>query len=234
MIRLDKFLAQTTDFSRNEIKKAIKQQQVLVDGEPVDSSALKIATDAVVELYGTPVTYQLHQYYMLNKPEGVVSATRDRNHITAIDLLQVPNKEKLHIAGRLDKDATGLLLITDDGDWTHRVISPRKHCHKVYHVDLDRELEPVLVRKFAEGIWLEGEKKRTHPAELQIVSPLHARLVIHEGKYHQVKRMFAAVGNHVQHLHRSQIGGIVLDPELAAGEYRALSAAEIAAIATDV
>lgn len=234
MIRLDKFLAQSTDFSRNDIKKAIKQKQVNVNGSLVSSSAIKISETDEVVLYGTPIRYCLHQYFMLNKPEDIVSATKDKNHITAIDLLEVANKEKLHIAGRLDKDATGLLLITDDGAWTHQIISPNKQCNKVYWVDVDRELEPALVGKFAQGIWLEGEKKRTHAAELEILGPLKARLVIHEGKYHQVKRMFAALGNHVHHLHRSQIGAIELDPALAPGEYRALTAQEVDSIRADV
>ena len=234
MIRLDKYLAQSTDFSRNDIKKAIKKQQVRINGSLVNSSAIKVSDTDEVELYGVLVRYSQHQYYMLNKPEDIVSATRDKNHLTAIDLLDVPNKDKLHIAGRLDKDATGLLLITDDGVWTHQVISPNKQCNKVYWVDVDRELEPELVDKFAKGIWLEGEKKRTHAAELEIVAPLKARLIIHEGKYHQVKRMFASLGNHVHHLHRSQIGAIVLDADLAPGEYRPLTADEIDSITTDV
>lgn len=234
MIRLDKFLSQSTDFSRSDIKKAVKQQKVRINGVLVSSSAIKIAETDVVELFGVAVRYAQHQYYMLNKPEDIVSATKDRNHLTAIDLLDIPNKEKLHIAGRLDKDATGLLLLTDDGEWTHQIITPRKQCNKVYWVDVDRELEPAMVGKFAAGIWLEGEKKRTHPAELEIISPLKARLVIHEGKYHQVKRMFAALGNHVHHLHRSQIGAIELDTGLAPGEYRTLSPTEIASISADV
>ncbi|MDH5182418.1 MAG: pseudouridine synthase [Gammaproteobacteria bacterium] len=234
MIRLDKFLAQSTDFSRSEVKKAIKQQNVKINGVLASSSAMKITETDVVELFGTSVRYAQYRYYMLNKPEDIVSATRDRNHITAIDLLDVPNKERLHIAGRLDKDATGLLLLTDDGEWTHQIITPRKQCNKVYWVDVDRELAPELVEKFAQGIWLEGEKKRTHPAELEIISPLKARLVIHEGKYHQVKRMFAALGNHVHHLHRSQIGRIELDQSLAFGEYRSLSPMEIASISGHV
>lgn len=234
MIRLDKFLSQSTDYSRTDIKKAIKQQRVRVNGTLVSSSAMKIAESDEVELFDTTIRYTRHQYFMLYKPDDVVSASRDKNHITAIDLLDVPNKKRLHIAGRLDMDATGLLLITDDGVWTHQIITPKKQCNKIYSVELDRELEPALIEKFAQGIWLEGEKKRTHPAELEIISPLKARLVIHEGKYHQVKRMFAALGNHVLHLHRSQIGAIELDESLAPGEYRALTPTEIASISADV
>jgi 16S rRNA pseudouridine516 synthase len=233
MMRLDKYLAQATDYSRSEIKKAIRRAEVLVNGRQADDPAMKVGEGDEIILDGQRIHHHGKRYFMLNKPEGVVSVTKDGRNMTALDLLlDEANRERLHIAGRLDKDATGLLLITDDGEWTHQVISPRKHCDKVYLVQLAEPLEEPLIEKFAQGIWLEQEKKRTLPARLEILDEHRARLTLQEGKYHQVKRMFAALGNHVEALHRVQIGGIVLDEGLAPGDYRPLSDEEIASVAS--
>ncbi|MBD3670085.1 MAG: pseudouridine synthase [Gammaproteobacteria bacterium] len=226
-MRLDKYLSQSSDYSRKEIKKAIRQKAIEVNGETATDPGMKISEQDDVVLYGIGVDFQGKRYFMMNKPEDVVSVTRDGRNTTALDLLEEPNKERLHVAGRLDKDATGLLLITDDGVWTHQVISPRKHCTKVYHVWTAESIDESMVEKFAQGIWLESENKRTLPAELQILSSHEARLSIQEGRYHQVKRMFAAQGNRVVALHREQIGEIRLDLELADGEYRSLTQKEI-------
>jgi 16S rRNA pseudouridine516 synthase len=231
MMRLDKYLAQATDYSRKEIKKAIRRAEVLVNGRQADDPAMKVEEGDEILLDGQRIHHQDKRYFMLNKPEGVVSVTKDGRNLTVLDLLlDEPNRERLHIAGRLDKDATGLLLITDDGEWTHRVISPRRHCDKVYRVHLAEALEPSMVDRFAQGIWLEEEKKRCLPARLEILDPTTARLTVQEGKYHQVKRMFAALGNRVVALHRERIAGIALDPTLAPGDYRPLTAAEIASV----
>lgn len=231
MMRLDKFLAQFTDFSRKEIKQSIRRAEVLVNGNQAVDPAMKVSDEDEIVLNGQRIHFQQHRYLMLYKPAGVVSVTKDRRNVTALDLLaDEPNHERLHIAGRLDKDATGLLLITDDGEWTHRVISPRRHCDKVYTVELAEPLDPGLVEKFAKGIWLQEEKKRCLPAQLEILESHRARLTLQEGKYHQVKRMFAALGNHVEALHRERIAGIRLDPGLEPGGYRALSEAEINSI----
>lgn len=229
-MRLDRYLAQATDFSRAEIKKAIRRAEVLVNGRQADDPGMKVGEGDEVRLNGQRIRQHGKRYFMLYKPEDVVSVTKDGRNITVLDLLDEPNKERLHVAGRLDKDATGLLLITDDGDWTHQVISPRKHCDKVYLVQLAEPLDDTLIEKFAHGIWLEQEKKRTLPAVLEILGSHEARLTLQEGKYHQVKRMFAALGNHVVALHRVQIGGIRLDETLAPGEYRPLTEAEIASV----
>jgi len=230
-MRLDKYLAQATDYSRKEIKRAIRRAEVLVNDRQADDPAMQVEEGDQVVLDGQPILHQGPRYFMLNKPEGVVSVTKDGRNMTVLDLLvDEANRERLHIAGRLDKDATGLLLITDDGEWTHQVISPRRHCDKVYLVHLAEPIEAHYAEKLAQGIWLAEEKKRCLPASLQAVDEKTARLTVQEGKYHQVKRMFAALGNHVEALHRERIGGIVLDPGLAPGEYRALTEEEISSV----
>ena len=230
-MRLDKYLAQATDYSRKEIKKAIRRAEVLVNDRQADDPAMQVDEGDEVVLDGQRIRHHGPRYFMLNKPEGVVSVTKDGRNMTVLDLLaDEANRERLHVAGRLDKDATGLLLITDDGEWTHHVISPRRHCDKVYLVQLAEPLEPHYSEKFAQGIWLAEEKKRCLPARLEALDDRTARLTLREGKYHQVKRMFAALGNHVEALHRERIGGIVLDAELAPGEYRPLTEEEVASV----
>jgi 16S rRNA pseudouridine516 synthase len=164
---------------------------------------------------------------MLHKPIGYVSATVDSDHPTVLDLLDEPNKQALHIAGRLDIDTTGLVLITDDGQWSHRVMSPRHECQKTYHVILAAALVPDAEERLQAGILLNSEKQLTKPAMLERLNSNEVRLTISEGKYHQVKRTFAALDNRVTDLHRERIGAITLDQSLAPGAYRALTEAEI-------
>lgn len=205
----------------------IKNARVDVDGITANNPALAISTSSLVEIDGTTVSTPGPRYFMLHKPPSVVSATKDSRHPTAIDLTHEPRQEQLQIAGRLDIDATGLLLITDDGQWNHLITSPRSDCQKVYNVEVADPLNDALIKSFQEGIWLEGEKRRCRPAELKILDERHAQLTISEGKYHQVKRMFTALKNHVVQLHRIQIGAITLDADLEPGEYRPLTTAEI-------
>ncbi|KES14475.1 16S rRNA uridine-516 pseudouridylate synthase, partial [Gilliamella apicola SCGC AB-598-I20] len=162
---------------------------------------------------------------MLNKPQGYVCSTDDPDHPTILYFIDEPMSEKLHSAGRLDLDTTGLVLLTDDGKWSHRITSPKHHCEKIYQVTVEQPLTTNLIEIFKQGIQLKSEKTLTEPAKLIIIDDYHAELTISEGRYHQVKRMFAAVNNHVTQLHRKQIGNIVLDiPE---GEYRPLTQDEI-------
>lgn len=171
---------------------------------------------------------------MLNKPTGCVSATTDAAHPTALDLLQgEPRHHELQIAGRLDMDTTGLLLLTDDGDWNHRLTSPVHQCQKVYRVQLREPITTDAVARLQAGIVLRGEKRPTRPAVVRITDCEHQRevlLTILEGKYHQVRRMFAALGNLVVSLHREQVSGITLDPALLPGEYRRLTPEEVSSI----
>ena len=164
---------------------------------------------------------------MLNKPAGVVCATRDRAHRTVLDLLDEPNKTGLHVAGRLDIDATGLVLITDDGEWSHHITSPRHKQPKTYRVELAEPLTDVARLALEAGVQLNGEPRPCAPAGVEVVAERVLRLTLTEGKYHQVKRMLAAVGNHVTALHRERIGSIVLDPALPEGGYRQLLPEEV-------
>lgn len=226
-MRLDKYISNASDYSRAQVKRLIKKTLVKVNGDIITNPAATIATTAKVYLDGILIAMPGPRYFMLNKPSDVVSATKDSEHPTAIDLIDEPRTEQLQIAGRLDIDATGLLLITDDGQWNHSITSPRSDCRKTYQVMVAEPLNSALVQKFQEGIWLEGEKRRCLPADLNIVDDHHALLTISEGKYHQVKRMFAALENHVTQLHRVQIGNIILDENLEPGHYRPLTLQEI-------
>lgn len=227
-MRLDKFLSNTTGLSRKDIKRLIRDGAITVDGVIGRDSALQVTTHEDIRWNGAPVTAPGPRYFMLHKPAGYVSATKDSERPTVLDLLDEPRPEHLQIAGRLDLDTTGLLLITDDGAWNHRVTSPRSRCVKTYRVELARDLDPTVARRFDQGVWLDGEKRRTLPAALRVLAPRTVELDIHEGKYHQVKRMFAAVDNEVIGLHRTAVGALTLPPDLDAGEYRSLTADEVA------
>lgn len=229
-MRLDKYIASVTELSRSEVKKAIKAGLVLVDANAANNPAMTISDDSQVELDGQLLRPLAPRYFMLNKPLGYVSATKDREHMTVLELLDEDNLDQLHIAGRLDIDTTGLVLVTDDGAWSHAVTSPKRACFKTYYVETEDPIDPAMVEKFNEGVFLKQEKRRTLPATLELIDEHSARLSIQEGKYHQVKRMFAAFGNKVDVLHRESIGAIVLDPDLMEGEYRPLSDEEVASI----
>lgn len=226
-MRLDRYISNASDYSRSQVKQLLRHGRVDVNGETVGNPSITVTSDDQICVDNMPIATPGPRYLMLNKPEGVVSASKDSDHPTVLDLLDEPRPEQLQIAGRLDIDTTGLLLITDDGQWNHRVTSPRSQCFKTYRVQVDQPLDEALIKKFADGLWLDGEKRRCLPAQLTITDAHHALLVISEGKYHQVKRMFAAVGNQVTALHRKQVGAIVLDPTLAPGQYRPLTQTEI-------
>jgi len=170
------------------------------------------------------------RYFMLNKPQGYVCSTDDPDHPTILYFIDEPVAHKLHAAGRLDIDTSGLVLLTDDGQWSHRITSPKHHCEKTYLVTLEQPLAPDTADNFQAGVQLHGEKNLTRPATLEQISEHQVRLTISEGRYHQVKRMFAAVGNHVVALHRERIGAITLDDALEPGEYRPLTPEEVAGI----
>lgn len=229
-MRLDKFLCDCSDLTRTMAGKLIRQGEVMVDGVVIKQPAFHINEQNEVEFDGVVLTLTPgHRYFMLHKPQGYVCSNDDPDHPTVFFLLDEPSPAKLHVVGRLDLDTTGLVLVTDDGQWSHRVTSPRHECAKTYHVWLADPIAPETAELFAEGILLRSERDKTRPAKLEVLGECEARLTIHEGKYHQVKRMFAAVGNKVIGLHREQVGDLVLDEALAPGEYRELTAEEIAA-----
>ena len=227
-MRLDKFLCHATGLSRSRAQGVIRGGQVEVAGEVVRKPSQPIPAGALVRFRGQSIELPGKRYFMLHKPAGVVCATEDSQHRTVLDLLPAELRRGLHIAGRLDADTTGLVLISDDGDWTHRITSPRSDCAKTYRVGLAEPLTADAGARLAAGIRLRNEDKPTRPAQLEPLEAQEVLLTIHEGRYHQVKRMFAALGNRVTSLHRQQIGPLVLDPELAAGQYRALSDEEVA------
>ncbi len=225
--RLDKFLSSQTALSRKEAQKAIKEKRVLLNGTVIRAADTKVDTESdTVSLDGQPLIYQQYVYYMMDKPAGVVSATKDREERTVLDLLPPElYRDGLFPAGRLDKDTTGLLLITDDGDFAHRMLSPKKHVQKRYIATLDREPDDSIASAFEAGIVL-GDGTVCKSGQAVSLGGCRVAVEISEGKYHQVKRMFAALGYHVEALRRVRIGGLALDEGLHPGEVRALTAEE--------
>jgi len=227
-MRLDKFIGNNTELSRTQIHIAIKQGLIFINDNPVVKTNAQIKAGDKVVFDSKLIEERKPRYLMLHKPAGYVSANSDSEHPTVLDLIDLPFKQELQIVGRLDLDTTGLILLTDDGQWNHRITSP-KHLHtKSYLVTTADAIDESAKVLFAKGVLLKGETKPTLAAELTILSSHQARLSICEGKYHQVKRMFAAIGNHVVNLHRERIGAIFLDVDLPPGKFRPLTSDEIA------
>ncbi|PID43158.1 MAG: 16S rRNA pseudouridine(516) synthase [Gammaproteobacteria bacterium] len=225
-MRLDKFITGSTSHSRSQIKRCIGKGQVTVNGKTTTDPSLPVSKDTIVTLNDHKIDCARPRYIMLNKPEGYICSTEDEFHPGVLQLIDIENRDKLHIAGRLDVDTTGLVLITDDGQWSHRITSPKKHCRKVYQATLAEPIKKEAIAIFKKGILLKNEERCTLPAELLIHDDHHVQLTIEEGKYHQVKRMFAATGNKVTALHRIKIGNIALDQSLQPGEWRYLATSE--------
>lgn len=230
MERIDKIIASQGQYSRSEVKKLVKDGRITLDGKTVKSSDVKADPDQNdIAIDGKSIGYKKHLYIMLNKPQGVVSATEDTDHKTVIDL--VPKELKrdgLFPAGRLDSDTVGFVLITDDGDFAHKILSPKNHIMKTYHATLQRELTQDDIDAFKKGIEL---KDGTLCLEAE-VSPIDsdkpmAEIKICEGKYHQVKRMFAALGNKVLFLKRVKMGKLSLDENLPEGQCREITPQEL-------
>jgi len=226
-MRLDKFICDCTGLTRSQAGKSIRQGLVSINGEPVKQAARQVSVTDQVELDGEPLQLIGPRYIMLHKPAGYVCANDDPEHPIVFTLLDEPLVERLHTVGRLDLDTTGLLLLTDDGQWSHRLTSPKHHVAKTYRVWTADPIPADAIAQFAAGVMLRGEKEPTKPAQLELVATHEALLTIHEGRYHQVKRMFAAIGNKVERLHRERIGALQLPADLAEGEYRHLTVEEI-------
>lgn len=227
-MRLDRFISETTGISRKEATKVLHRAEVRVDGVVHKKGAFKIPYGAKVIWKDQQLKQTGPTYLMMHKPLGCVCANDDGMHRTVFSYLDEPNKNKLHTVGRLDLDTSGLLFITDDGKWSHRITSPKQQCPKIYHAWLAEPLTEADITAFAAGLQLTGEEALTAPAVLQIINEREALVHVHEGRYHQVRRMFAAVGNRVEKLHREQIGVLKLDTNLAPGETRVLTAKEVA------
>lgn len=236
MIRLDKYLADMSIGTRQEVKKYIRQGRVKINEDIIKKPEYKIREDEdKITFDGAPVAYETFEYYMLNKPAGVISATEDKRDKTVLDLIKEKKRKDLFPVGRLDKDTEGLLLITNDGALAHRLLSPKKHVDKCYYAKISGGVTEEDVRLFKEriNIGTQEEPEWTMPAELKILEKgtvSRIRLTIREGKFHQVKRMFLAVGKEVVYLKRERMGALVLDEELAPGEYRKLTDSELKSI----
>lgn len=236
-MRLDRFLSGQTALSRAACTDAVKRGSVTVNGTVIrrPETAIDPAKD-IVTLAGKPVAYEPYVYYLLHKPVGVLTAARDKKQPTVLDLVQPEDRRNgLFPSGRLDKDTSGLLLLTDDGQLSHKMLSPRHHTAKYYLAQLRDVYQPAYAEAFRSGILLrEGDTEEAClPAECEPVGDRLAVLKLHEGKYHQVRRMFAAVGNFVTDLVRVQIGALALPPDLPAGAYLKLSTKETSLIWED-
>lgn len=229
IIRLDKYLADMNLGTRAQVKEYIKKGKVQINGQIQKKPEIKvnIYQDEIL-IDKKQVKYISYEYYMLYKPKGVVSATQDKRDKTVIDLIFGKNRKDLFPVGRLDKDTEGLLLITNDGELAHRLLSPKKHVEKTYFAKIQGAVTEEDVKKFREGIDI-GEEKLTLPAKLSVLKMgaiSNIEVTIVEGKFHQVKRMFAAIGKPVLYLKRLSMGSLTLDESLKKGEYRPLTEQE--------
>ena len=233
MIRLDKYLADMGCGTRQEVKKFIRSGQVSVDDIVVKKPETKVEqTVQEVFLNGEKVGYESFEYYMLNKPAGVISATEDQSCQTVVDLIKDKKRKDLFPVGRLDKDTEGLLLITNDGALAHRLLSPKKHVDKCYFARICGKVTEEDVRSFEKGVNIGSQEQPeiTMPGKLEIITSddiSKIRLTIQEGKFHQVKRMFQSVGKEVIYLKRLRMGTLILDENLGIGEYRPLTKEEL-------
>lgn len=227
-MRVDRFLSNLPRFNRQQVRLLLVERRVSVDGLAVSDprhevrAFSRVCVDDEVLQAGKPA-----RYFMLHKPQGCVSATSDPQHPTVLDLLDEPHIDELHIAGRLDFNTTGLMLITNDGQWSRRLTQPQTKLPKVYLVDTEQDIGPEYAPTFAAGLYFAFEDLTTQPADLELLAPRRARLSIVEGRYHQVKRMFGHFNNKVIGLHRERMGPLALDASLAPGQYRALTDDEI-------
>lgn len=227
-MRLDGFIARATGASRREAQRYIKEGRVAVDGEIARNSGTNVQNHEVT-LDGQSIALPAPVYVMLHKPLGYLCANTDGQYPTVLDLIseKLHPTEPLQIVGRLDLDTTGLLLLTTDGTWNHRITAPNSRCTKVYCAELAEPISAEAIATLEHGIMLHSETKPTLPCTVQPNSSHQVKITLQEGRYHQVKRMFAAVGNRVVSLHREQVGALKLDPQLRPGEYRRLTITEV-------
>lgn len=227
--RLDRFISAKTSTPKSEVRLMLAQKRIRVDGQlatdvsqPIDQFSLVVIDDNVLQ-------NNARRYIMMNKPIGVVSATKDEQHKTVMDLFEDKNinTADLHIVGRLDLNSSGLLLLTNDGEWSRALMSPEKKVAKVYEVTLEHPITDECIQAFADGMYFSYEDITTKPAQLERLSECIARVTLEEGRYHQIKRMFGRFRNSVLALHRESIGEIKLDAGLAPGGYRVLYQHEI-------
>jgi len=229
-MRLDKFIADSTELTRSLAAKAVKQKRILVNGERPRTASLQVTEEDLITLDGETLSLNTGlRYFVMNKPQGYICANRDSLNPLVFDLLTgITKKQKLHTVGRLDIDTSGLLFITDDGQWSHQLTSPRRKIAKTYRAWLAEDLRSDAEELFKQGVELEDDPTPTLPAELERINDQEVLLTIYEGRYHQVKRMFAALGNAVVKLHRERIGGLTLQQlNVNEGEFRELTDEEL-------
>lgn len=224
-MRLDKFICKSTTFTKSQAIACIHTGKVTVNQLVVTTEATQVHENNQVCLNGDTLTPRPFRYLVLHKPKDTICSNVDETYPSIFKNSNIPHSNELHVAGRLDADTTGLVLITDDGRWSFDIIRPTQKCEKVYRVGLSRAISDGVAEKFESGLLLQGEGSLTRPARLEIISEREVLLTIIEGRYHQVKRMFAAVGNRVVKLHREKIGKVNLDVEV--GRWRYLTLEEI-------
>ena len=228
-MKLSRFLYHHTSHGKNDVRRILAAGRVTVDGKVERDSQSDIGDFTQVTLDDRVLRDTSAVYLMLNKPAGYLSATVDDEHPTVMELIDAP--ETLHIAGRLDRASTGLLILTNDGKWSRRLTEPKEGVPKVYEVTTAEPITAETAMLFQQGIYFAYEDLTTQPAELQILSAQRAQITIYEGRYHQIKRMFHAVDNRITSLHRLSMGAIQLDESLAPGQYRNLTQQEIESVA---
>ncbi|MFQ3229244.1 pseudouridine synthase [Reinekea sp.] len=224
--RLDRYLSQRLQRSKKQVQRLLAARVVLVDGTAINDPQHPIDEFSHIVCDGKILQQRQRRYVMLHKPAGVVSATVDEQ-ATALDLIDKPYKAELHIAGRLDKNSTGLLLLTNDGRWSQLLSDAATGFEKAYQVTVRDPISDDCVQAFEQGIYFEYENLTTAPAELNRLSACHAQVKLTEGRYHQIKRMFGRFRNPVLSIHRTAIGPIKLDPSLSPGDYRVLTDQEV-------
>lgn len=226
-MRIDKYLEDSLLISKKEAKTLIKSGHVYINGSVIKDCGFHVEEKSEVVLNGEEISYKHFRYYVMNKPQGIITATSDTSQKTVLDILKPELRKGISPIGRLDKDTEGLLLLTNDGELNHKLLSPRKHVEKTYNCLLAKDINENDIVALENGIDI-GEKELTLPAKVSVITPKQVYLTITEGRYHQVKRMFQSLGNKVTYLERISFGPLKLDDlNLQRGCYRELSDNEL-------
>ena len=229
-MRLDKYVCKSTELTKSEAIHYIREGQISVNDQIVTNEAAQVHENNTITLNGVTLNTRQFRYILMHKPANTICSNIDEIYPSIFNYLDIEKVSELHIAGRLDVDTTGMILITDDGRWSFSLTAPSSQCPKIYRVKLSKELKASVAIAFEKGVKLQGEQQLTLPATLQYINSTEVLLTITQGKFHQVKRMFAAVGNRVISLHREKIGDICLD--VGVGQWRYLSDDEVQSFAT--
>ena len=233
-MRLDKYLADSSECTRSEVKNLIKKGQVTVNRNIIkDPGYIVDEENDICTLGGNVIEYHKYHYIMLNKPDGYVCSSDEKGQHSILELIDEPYRDRLFPIGRLDKDTTGLVVLTDDGPLCHKLLAPKKHVDKEYEIISKEPVTDEMIEKFSEGVDI-GDEKKTMPSLLKITADeYHSNIILHEGRYHQIKRMFESCGNLVLKLNRIRMKNLMLDPKLKQGEYRALTQYETEGLKND-